>query len=66
MKISTRPGGPSRAPYAGSTRANGLPEFVDELSAANAGNGTRQAGWLLVEHRDGDDGGVELAFGGMG
>ncbi|MEZ4522414.1 MAG: T3SS effector HopA1 family protein [Thermomicrobiales bacterium] len=53
---------PSRAPYAGSTRANGLPEFVDELSAANAGNGTRQAGWLLVEHRDGDDGGVELAI----
>ena len=43
---------PSRAPYAGSTRANGLPEFVDELSAANAGSGTRQAGWLVVEHRD--------------
>ena len=46
---------PSRAPYAGSTRANGLPEFVDELSAANAGSGTRQAGWLVVEHRDSDD-----------
>lgn len=43
---------PSRAPYAGSTRANGFTEFVDELSSTNTGSGTRQAGWLVVEHRD--------------
>lgn len=53
---------PTRAPHAGSTRANGLPEFVEELSAANAGSGTRQAGWLVVEVQDGDGVEVELAI----
>ena len=46
---------PSRAPYAGATRANGLAEYVEALSEANAGNGTRQAGWIVVGHREADE-----------
>lgn len=53
---------PARPAYAGSARAGGLPAFVDALSAANTGSGTRQEGWIIIEHRHGDDGAVELAI----
>jgi hypothetical protein len=53
---------PSPSPYAGSLRAQGSPEFVNELSAANMGSGTRQTGWLVTDVRRFDGGEIELSI----
>ncbi len=43
---------PSPPPYPGSPRTNEWQPFVDELSAANSGSGTRQAGWEVLASAD--------------